>query len=177
MINAIFFDRDGVLTKLVPRGDTTTSAWTLEEFELYPHIAEAVALTRGQFKHFIVTNQPGILDGVLPLDVLESFHQQLQTQFGFDEIVYCSDRTSMDYKPNSGLVEKLIAKYDVNVSRSYMIGDRWKDIVCGHRVGLTTIFVGNKYDDGGTGIYPDFYANDVLDACRIIEYQQALTKE
>jgi len=168
MTNAIFFDRDGVLTKLIDRGTEQTSAWVPEEFELYPRIHDALALTRPYYKHFVVTNQPGIRDGVLAVDVLEQFHAHLYRDFGFDEIVYCSDRQSPDYKPNAGSVLKLMKKYDIDPQQSFMIGDRWKDIVCGHRAGLTTIFVGAKYDDGGSSIYPSFSAIDVYDACQLI---------
>jgi D-glycero-D-manno-heptose 1,7-bisphosphate phosphatase len=165
---AIFFDRDGVLTKLVNRGTEYTSAWRAEEFELYPLIHEALALTRPFYKHFVVTNQPGISDGVLAVEVLEHFHQVLSQEFGFDDIVYCSDRRSPNYKPNPGAVLTLIHKYHIDPQQSFMVGDRWKDIVCGQRAGLTTIFVGSKYDDGGTNLYPSYSVANVYEACQVI---------
>lgn len=176
MTKAIFFDRDGVLTKLIHRGTEQTSAWHPEEFTLYPRIHEALALTRPFYKHFVVTNQPGVRDGVLSVSVLHAFHHSLQREFGFDEIAYCSDRHSADYKPNPGAVLKLIDKYQIDPQQSFMIGDRWKDIVCGHRAGLTTIFVGAKYDDGGSQIYPSHTATDVYDACQLIRMNVCETK-
>lgn len=170
MTNAIFFDRDGVLTKLVDRGHERTSAWTWEEFTLYPNIREALALTRSQYKHFVVTNQPGVADGVLSVAVLEQFHRYLSHEFGFDEIVYCSDRQSFNYKPHPGAVIDLMTRHQIDPHRSFMIGDRWKDIVCGHRAGLTTIFVGSKYDDGGTNIYPSHSVGNVYAACEVIAH-------
>lgn len=171
MVNAIFFDRDGVLTKLVHRDIGNTAPWRPEEFVILPRVAEAVALTRPYFRQFVVTNQPDVLDGNLQLTDLHQFHDTLITHGGFDEIVYCLERGSTSYKPNTGMVEYLVEKYDVDVTQSFMIGDRWKDIACGCNTGLATIFIGDKYEDGGSGIYPDFFAADVFDACQLIMEQ------
>lgn len=169
MVKAIFFDRDGVLCDLVHRtDDIRTAPWTREEFRLCPRIKDATDLTRGTYKQFVVTNQPDVLDGKLTLDLLHEFHAQLYATCQFDDIVYCLERGSSHYKPNTGMVDDLITKYSVDVSQSFMIGDRWKDIVCGHHAGLYTIFTGAKYNDGGTHIYPDAIVPDVYAACELI---------
>lgn len=169
MVNAIFFDRDGVLCDLVSRPDgTNTAPWAREEFHLRPRIKEAAALNRHTHKQFVITNQPDVWDGKLSLELLHEFHKILSTTCAFDEIVYCLDRTSPEYKPNTGMLTYLINKYDVDVTQSFLIGDRWKDIVCGHQCGVTTIFTGTKYNDGGTHIYPDIIVPDVYAACDLI---------
>lgn len=168
MVKAIFFDRDGVLTRLVPRTHGQTAPWHPEEFQILPRVGEALALTRSCFKHFVITNQPDVGDGHLQLCHLHAFHQFLYACFDFDEILYSLSRTSPFYKPQTGMVDYLVKKYKVDVQYSFLIGDRWKDIVCGHNSGLTTIFIGSKYEDGGTGITPNYYAADVYEACRLI---------
>lgn len=169
MVKAIFFDRDGVLCDLVPRPDGThTAPWSLEEFHLRPRIQDAINLNRDEYCQFVVTNQPDVLDGKLSLNLLHEFHNTLTTLCGFDEIVYCLHRNSPNYKPKTGMVDYLVAKYNIDVSRSFLIGDRWKDIVCGHHAGVYTIFTGTTYDDGGTGIYPDASVSDVYTACELI---------
>lgn len=169
MVNAIFFDRDGVLCDLVPRPDGThTAPWAWHEFKLKPRIAEATALNRRVYKQFVITNQPDVLDGKLTLKELESFHRLIQYKCGFDEIVYCLKRNTHCYKPNTGMVEYLVQKYDIDVTQSFLIGDRWKDIVCGENSGLYTIFTGTKYNDGGTSIYPHAMVPDVFAACELI---------
>lgn len=169
MVKAIFFDRDGVLCDLVPRPDgTNTAPWTRDEFRLRPRINDAAALNRQTYKQFVVTNQPDVLDGKLAINDLHYFHEVLRRECQFDELVYCLERGSSNYKPNTGMVDYLVTKYNVDVTQSFLIGDRWKDIVCGHRVGLYTIFTGTKYNDGGTHIYPDVMVPDVYAACELI---------
>lgn len=166
MVKAIFFDRDGVLCDLVARPTGQhTAPWTRDEFKMRPYIAEALALTRAEYKHFVVTNQPDVLDGKLAFDDLLYFHECLYEIGHFDEIVYCLDRHSPNYKPRTGMVDDLVEKYNIDITQSFLVGDRWKDIVCGHHAGLTTIFVGAKYEDGGSGIGPDYSVTDVKAAC------------
>lgn len=169
MVDAIFFDRDGVLCELVERIDgRRTPPWRKDEFKVVPQLAEALALTRRQFKHFVVTNQPDVVDGYLSLDDLHYFHDCLTTEYAFDEIVYCLERSSANYKPRTGMIDTIAARYNIDVSRSFMVGDTWKDIACGHRAGLTTIFIGTTYDSGSSHIYPDYAVGDIQSACTLI---------
>lgn len=168
MVRAIFFDRDGVLTRLVPRPHGHTAPWCPEEFQILPRVGDALALTRSCFKHFVITNQPDVDDGHLELRHLYAFHQFLTACFDFDEILYSLSRTSPFYKPRTGMIDHLVAKYNIDVDHSFLIGDSWKDIMCGHNSGLTTIFIGSKYEDGETKITPQYYAADVYEACRLI---------
>jgi phosphoglycolate phosphatase-like HAD superfamily hydrolase len=80
------------------------------------------------------------------------------------------DRKSSYYKPNNMMIESLIYKYDINRNKSFLIGDTWKDIVCGNKSGLSTIFVGNNYKSPPeyTKIKPKYIVHDIINATNII---------
>lgn len=168
---AIFFDRDGVINPLVPRDDgRNTSPWSVDEFVLLPRVREAVALVAPHFQCFVVTNQPHV--GIeMSSDDLARIHASLHQQVPyFTEIAACSHPGSHHYKPRHGAVTELLQRHALSAppASHYMIGDRWKDVVCGHRAGVTTIFVGDKYNDGESGIYPDYSVTDIYAACQLI---------
>lgn len=133
-----------------------------------PGAQEAVALLPSDYLRFVVTNQPDIRDGMLRREDLIWWHEHLEILFNLTEIRHAEVRGSSDYKPNVGMVLSLMIKYNVDPRHSFMIGDRWKDIDCGHRARLTTIFVGATYDDGGCGIFPNHIVPTLTDACQLI---------
>lgn len=174
MRRAIFFDRDGVINPLVRRADgRTTSPWSLDEFVLLPRVREAFALVAPQYDCFVVTNQPHV-GHEMTADALEQIHEYLRnTVVGLVDIAYCSIQGSSHYKPNHGMITDLLHRHRLSLvpHQHYMIGDRWKDIVCGQSARLTTIFVGDKYDDGGSRIFPHYTARDIYAACTLIMEQ------
>ena len=97
--------------------------------------------------------------------------RMLKAWLRIDEVYIAYERGSAWYKPNNGMIETLIRMYKVDRSQSYIIGDRWKDIVPGHKSKLTTIFIGKEYTcpDEYKDIYPDYIVDNVLQACLLIE--------
>lgn len=175
---AVFFDRDGVINELVERADgSLTSPWTVDEFRFMPFAQEAVKTVKDMgFMTFVVTNQPGVHDGDMNRSQLDLINSMLKRWLGIDDILCALDRTSDFYKPNNGMIEHFIKKYNINRDGSYLIGDRWKDIVPGHKSKLQTIFVGADYiyPYEHKDITPDYKAIDILDACcTIMEIENA----
>lgn len=174
---AIFFDRDGVLNELVHRaGSTVTAPWRIEELVIIETAIEAVRKARQiGFKTFIVSNQPDLHDNLMTWQDHEAILNCIKLNFDIDEIVYAFVRSGIDYKPKTGMVDYLCAKYNINRSKSYMIGDRWKDVVCGKRSGLHTIIINNLHygivpDKYTPGKYvPDHWVNSALDGVNMIE--------
>jgi D-glycero-D-manno-heptose 1,7-bisphosphate phosphatase len=168
---AVIFDRDGVLNELVPRGDTHTAPWTISEFKFLPNAKDAVKLVDYYgYKTYVVTNQPDVHDGLMSQSTLDTMTKMIESWLGIEEVVCCQDRKDPSYKPGSDAFEYLIKMYDIDRDRSYLIGDRWKDIVAGHRSGLKTIFVGSiyTYPDEYKDIQPDYIVDNVLQACMLI---------
>lgn len=173
MVRAVFFDRDGVLNELVkrPTGERT-APWNLDEFMPISGSTAAIELVKDMgFMAFCVTNQPDVLDGILP-----QYHLNVMMQYwldqGIDDALVAYERGSAWYKPNNGMIETLVKKFKVDRDASYIIGDRWKDIVAGHKSKLTTIYIGNNYhcpEEKYKHIHPDLIADNVLHAACLIE--------
>ena len=171
MVKAVFFDRDGVLNELCNHNGCLTAPWSIAEFKLVANAQLAVDIVKKKgYNTFVVTNQPDVHDGVLHHTDLAKMMQQC-ISIGIDDGLFALERGSAWYKPNNGMLETLIKMYKVDRSQSYIIGDRWKDIVPGHKSKLTTIFVGKKYTcpDQYINIQPDFIVDNVLQACLLIE--------
>lgn len=172
MNRAIFFDRDGTLNPLVSRPDgRNTSPWTLDEFSFLPNVREAIALVAPHYQCFIVTNQPHVGHEMTEAD-LHHINAYIQRELpGIVDIAYATVPGNLYYKPGHGMINHLITKHRLvsPASKHYMVGDRWKDIVCGFAARVQTIFVGDKYDHGGwETIQPDYMVSDVYAACELI---------
>jgi UDP-N-acetylmuramoyl-tripeptide--D-alanyl-D-alanine ligase len=171
MVKAVFFDRDGVLNHLVEHGDQFTAPWDVSEFDLMPGAKAAVDLVKSNgYLAFVVTNQPDVLDGYLAQHHLNIMNRLLKAWLRVDDILIAYERGSAWYKPNNGMFETLIKSYNVDRNSSYIIGDRWKDIVPGHKSGLSTIFLGEEYHYPleHKKIQPDYICENVLQACKLI---------
>lgn len=172
MVKSVFLDRDGIINEMVLHNGIYTAPWSIDEFKFKPNINISVNILKELgFYTFVVTNQPDVKDNLLSQTHLNIMHKMISKWLKVDQIIYSSDRKSLFYKPNNMMVETLIKKYNVNRDRSFMIGDSWKDIVCGHRSQLTTIFVGDKYKTPKEyeNIKPNYIVKDVLNASYLIQ--------
>ena len=96
----------------------------------------------------VVTNQPDIARGIVSLDFTEEIHQRLFKELNLDDILVCPHDDSDECtcrKPKPGALLAAALKHDVDLSESYMIGDRWRDIEAGVRAGCRSIFVDYDY--------------------------------
>jgi D-glycero-D-manno-heptose 1,7-bisphosphate phosphatase len=175
MNKAVFFDRDGVINKLVERPDgSKTAPWNIFEFEFLPKVHHSFRKTKTLgYLNFIVTNQPGIEEGNMNEAALATINIMIKTFL--NENVDCIEsaikKNSNYYKPNNGMLEDLIRLYDISREESFLVGDRWKDIVAGKRSGVKTIFIGEEYTYPWDyrEFKPDFMADNIFNAVKIIE--------
>lgn len=172
MVNkAVFFDRDGVLNHLVKHGDEYTAPWNINEFQFVEGAKLAVDLIKSLgYTTFVVTNQPDIYDNKLPQNHLLLMNHLLTSWLGIDEVLVAYERRSAWYKPNNGMIETFIKKYNIDRGSSYIIGDRWKDIVAGHKSKLSTIYVGQTYTypNEHEDKQPDYIVDNVSEAAKLI---------
>jgi D-glycero-D-manno-heptose 1,7-bisphosphate phosphatase len=173
MNRAVFLDRDGVLNKSVVRSGKPYPPRTLAEFQLYPEAAEACALLRGAgFQLVVVTNQPDVGRGTQSLREIEAMHERLRQSIPLDRIEICTaaDDNAPDArrrKPGPGMVLDAAAALRIDPARSYLVGDRWRDIDCGHAAGCTTIFIERHYVEK-LNLPPHHYVADLLVAAKLI---------
>lgn len=169
---AVFFDRDGVINDLVDRGENKTAPWSAREFHIKPNVKEAVDLVKSLgYNAFVVTNQPDVIDGHLSSEDLYYMNCVLIDRYGFDDVFCAMERDTVYYKPNNGMVEHYIYKYNLDRNKCFLMGDRWKDIVAGKRSFIKTIYIGENYTRPDEYYYylPDGKASDILEACEMIK--------
>ena len=175
MVRAIFFDKDGILNKLVQRESKKTPAWKMEELEFIDGAKEAVNLVRRYgYECFMVTNQPDTRDkGAAKRMHIDSILEMNRDFFGLTDYSVSWDRTSDTYKPKTGMVDILVKKYKIDLSSSMVIGDSWRDVVLGHLVGVRRTYLvsnGEEYTCPEEWVYvrPEYTVTDTLAACRHI---------
>ncbi|HEY1045146.1 MAG TPA: HAD family hydrolase [Bacteroidia bacterium] len=143
---AIFFDRDGVLNREI--GDYVCK---IEDFEILQDSVESIQLAKNNgFKVIIITNQGGIDKGLYTVDELKSFHQLLidaceKADTVIDDIYFCPHHPikgkCLCRKPEPGMLEKAIAKHQLNPELCLMIGDTERDMLAAEAAGIKRLLI------------------------------------
>lgn len=155
---AVFLDRDGTINEYIG------FLKNLDEFVLLDGVTEAIKLiNRSGYLAIVVTNQPVIARGEISLEELEEIHNKMETLLGnegayVDDIFYCPHHPDKGFegerieyktvcscrKPESGMLLKAAEKYNIDLSKSWMIGDGINDMEAGKRAGCMTAYLGKE---------------------------------
>lgn len=150
MRKAIFLDRDGVINKVIMRDGKASSPWKLEEFEILPGVKECLeAFKEMGFLNIAFTNQPDVSRGFLEVEDLEKMHKIMKERLPIDEVKFCPHDNKDNCpcrKPKPGLILEAAKKYSIDLKRSYVIGDSWKDIKAGKAAGCKTFLLRREYN-------------------------------
>ena len=168
---AVFLDRDGVLTVPEFRDGRSFAPRRLEDFRLYDEAAEATArLKAAGFRLIVVTNQPDVGYGRTPLDTVEEMHRRLSALLPVDAIEACYHRRDEGCdcrKPKPGMLRRAAARFKIDCTQSFMIGDRASDVAAGRSMGCRTVFIDFGYrDERPDGA--DFIVKSLGEAARIV---------
>jgi D-glycero-D-manno-heptose 1,7-bisphosphate phosphatase len=150
---AVFLDRDGVLNRPVVRDGLPYPPANLDEFQLYPGVADGCQqLKNAGFVLIVVTNQPDVGRGTQTRESVEAIHARLRADIPtLDGIEVCfhagsNHGESCDCrKPKPGMVLRAAATHDINLKSSFLIGDRWRDVDCAHAAGCRAVFIDHGY--------------------------------
>jgi D-glycero-D-manno-heptose 1,7-bisphosphate phosphatase len=170
---AVFLDRDGVINRALTRDGKPYPPSRLSEFEILPGVPEACAtLKEAGFVLIVATNQPDIGRGTLKQEVVEAMHAFMCRQLPIDrvEVCYHAGRGQTDCdcrKPRPGMLLRAARELGIDLAQSRMIGDRWRDIDCGHAAGCKTILIDYGYNEA-LRQPPDFRARNLLEAAELI---------
>ena len=174
MYPCVFLDRDGVLNE--ERGEYT---YKTLDFRIPEGVPEALKLLKERgYRIVVITNQSGISKGIYAREQMESCHALLQekTNHIIDDFYYSPYHPeiteSLSRKPGTLLFERAIAKFSIDISNSWMIGDGERDMIPARKLGINTLFIGypSKYP------FAKRYAGDVHEAARIIIEQTSPVK-
>ena len=170
---AVFLDRDGVINRALERGARPYPPTSLDEFEILPEVPGALArLKAAGFLLVVATNQPDVGRGTLAKEVVENIHAHMLARLPIDRVEVCfhpgKGGSDCDCrKPKPGMLFRAAGELELDLARSWMVGDRWRDVDCGHAAGCRTIFIDLGYAEN-LKQKPDFLARNLAEAADII---------
>jgi D-glycero-D-manno-heptose 1,7-bisphosphate phosphatase len=148
---AVFLDRDGVLNAAVVRDGLPYPPRSVDEVEILPGVLDACTRLRvAGFELVVVTNQPDIARGTQTLEAVNRINDVLLAALPLDEVVICphDDADGCDCrKPRPGMLVAAAQRRGIDLSTSFMVGDRWRDIEAGIRAGCRTLLINRDYDE------------------------------
>jgi histidinol-phosphate phosphatase family protein len=181
---AVFLDRDGVLNEADGYIDTP------EKLRVLPGVADAVHRLNGSdYLSVVVTNQPVVARNLTTLEGLDAIHRKLETVLGeshawLDAIFFCPHHPDRGFagenvalkidcdcrKPKAGLIDQARSRFNIDMGRSFIVGDSARDILSGKAAGVTTIGVrsGEGCRDVTGSSRPDFMFEDLAEAVGFI---------
>lgn len=157
---AIFLDRDGTINKDVGFLNN------IEQFELLPNVSSTIReINNSEYLAIVITNQPVIARGEATIEELERIHEKMETLLSnegayLDDIFYCPHHPDRGFegevlkykiicdcrKPKPGLLLQAAEKYNIDLEKSWMIGDSERDMQAGKAAGCGTIFINESKD-------------------------------
>lgn len=178
---AVFLDRDGTVSEEVGYVNH------LSRYKLFPWTIAAIKkLNEAKIKAILVTNQAGVARGYFTEDLIWKVHEQLSAELAkegayLDGIYYCPHHPSAGVppyrancecrKPKPGLILQAAQEHEIDLSRSFMVGDKYTDVELAQKAKVKSIMVMTGY---GIGEYeyqrkdwpqmPDKIAKDLLEA-------------
>lgn len=155
---AIFLDRDGTINEYVG------FLKDIEDFRLIDGTADAIRMINGSdFLAIVVTNQPVIARGEVTLEELQEIHNKMETLLGqkgayLDAVYYCPHHPDKGFegeraeyklecgcrKPKPGMLLAAAEEYNIDLSRSWIIGDGEADVRAGQAAGCHAAMIGNR---------------------------------
>jgi transaldolase len=156
---AVFLDRDGVINAAVVREGRPYPASSVSEVVLVEGSEASLArLRRRGFLLIVATNQPDVRRGTMRREKVDEIHRYLAAKLPLDDFLVCyhddEDRCTCR-KPKPGLLVQAAEKYGIDLAKSYMIGDRWRDIGAGSAAGCRTVFIDRGYNERDPETPPD----------------------
>ena len=171
MPRAVFLDRDGVINRVVLREGRPHPPSSVEDVSYLPGAAEAMqALRKAGFRLIVVTNQPDVGTGAQRREVVEAIHDELRRRFPIDDVRVCY-HVDQDgcacRKPKPGMLLDAARAFSLDLGRSVMVGDRWRDIEAGRAAGCRTILVRGGYAEREPR-RPDAVVHSLAEASELI---------
>ena len=172
---AVFLDRDGVLS------EEKSYICTLEDFAIFPYTKECIKKIKEKgYLAIVVTNQSGVARGLFSEEILQRMNSYLIEETGVDAVYYCPHHPQgkvEDYrkecncrKPHTGMIEKACQDFQIDMEKSYIVGDRASDILLGQNAGVKTILVESGYGTRGLEqeVTPDYIMKDLREVVDIL---------
>lgn len=194
MNQAVFIDRDGTISEEVGYINHTS------RFRLFPYAAAAIEqLHEAGYLAILVTNQAGVARGYFSEDMVKAVHQRMTEELEasgatLDAVYYCAHHPSIGEppyrydcdcrKPKPGLLLRAASDFNLDLTNSWMVGDRYSDVELARNAGVKSVLVLSGYGRGewehqrdNWTILPDLVAEDLLEAVSLIRSLDVVTSK
>jgi len=165
---AVFLDRDGVLNRARIRDGKPFPPMGLEELEVPADVPKALHnLQKNGFELVVVSNQPDVARGTLSREKVKLINQALASRLPLDDILICyhaDEDGCACRKPKPALMLEAARRHHVDLSTSFLVGDRWRDVEAGHNAGCKTILIDNGYCEKPPAHEPDARVRSMQEA-------------
>jgi D-glycero-D-manno-heptose 1,7-bisphosphate phosphatase len=171
MQRAVFLDRDGVLNQTTVRDGTPYPPASVEDVKLLPRVPEALGrLAQHDLRLIVVTNQPDVARGTQTRSAVERINQYLIEHLPISAVFTCYHDTADGCecrKPRPGMLVQAARTHGLDLRGSFMVGDRWSDIVAGQAAGCTTFLLDLPYSQRQR-CAPDYAVASLYEATDLI---------
>jgi D-glycero-D-manno-heptose 1,7-bisphosphate phosphatase len=169
---AVFFDRDGVLNVSPLRAGKPHPPSRIGELQMHEGASESVRLViEAGFVPVIVTNQPDVARGIVTGETVDAINREVANRTGIAAVYTCchddADACACR-KPGPGLLLRAASDLELDLSRSYLVGDRLKDVQAGRAAGCATIFIDLHYPETPKEVGADVRASSLREAVTCI---------
>jgi D-glycero-D-manno-heptose 1,7-bisphosphate phosphatase len=166
---AVFVDRDGTIM------EDCDYCSEPKDVKIFPGVPEALRRLRSKgFSLIIITNQSGLGRGLFTIEQYRAVEAEVLRQLGdglIDATYFCPDvpgQQSTCRKPAPGMIMEATQEHHIDLSKSFLIGDKEFDVECGHNAGVRAIRVRTGFERDTTSSRADWTADDFPAAVEII---------
>jgi D-glycero-D-manno-heptose 1,7-bisphosphate phosphatase len=176
VVRAVFLDRDGVINANLERNGKPVAPTRLEDFRILPGVEDAARrLKAAGFLLIVVTNQPDVANGITPKVTVEAMHADIARRLPIDDIVVCFHADADNCacrKPKPGMLLEAAGRHSIDLTASYVVGDRWRDVKAGQAAGCFSIFIDYGYAQDQPA-QPDKVVSSLTEAADFILTREA----
>ncbi|MGB6976107.1 MAG: HAD-IIIA family hydrolase [Gammaproteobacteria bacterium] len=166
---AIFFDSDGVLNKAIIKDGMPFAPTSVAELEIPDEVKPSLyKLKAAGYLLICVTNKPDIEHGLMTQAEVDAIYNKMREELPLDDVFICYFENSDCYKPKPGLLFEAARKYKIDLAKSYMIGDRWRDVGAGQNAGCKTVWIDRGYAEKKPAVAANFTAHSLTEATQWI---------
>jgi D-glycero-D-manno-heptose 1,7-bisphosphate phosphatase len=149
MAKAAFLDRDGVVIQSQLHEGVPVAVRTESQVVVINGVVESIEILRSNgFIPIVITNQPDVARGFVSLGEVDRINRRISQETGIEHFFVCPHDDfdeCLCRKPKSGLIDLAVKAFDLELSSSFLVGDRWRDIDLGNLVGMKSYLVDYSY--------------------------------
>lgn len=171
MKRAIFLDRDGVLIRAPKVNNKPNSINKLREIVVFRGLKKILKSLKKNYILIMITNQPDVSRNKIKKKDVKKINEYLKIFFHLNDfhVCYHDNKDNCDCrKPKPGMIFKSKKKWDIDLKKSFLIGDRYKDIMAGKKAGCVNFFINYNYNEKMPSKSDCIYVKSTYNALKMI---------